>query len=91
MFHFSNSTYFSIPVNLFTGVVMYELHAPIMIQATRLFEAREINSNDLKKRLREVIKLLKESEEILGMEPDDSSEHEMAIAARDALNRIGQV
>lgn len=70
---------------------MYELHAPIMIQATRLFEGREINNNDLKKRLREVIKLLKESEEILGMEPDGSSESMMAEAARDALKRIGKV
>lgn len=75
----------------FSGVIMYELHAPIMIQATRLFEAREINSNDLKKRLREVIKLLHDSEEILSMEPEGSNENIMAIAARDALKRIGKV
>lgn len=70
---------------------MYELHAPIMIQATRLFEAHEIGSADLKKRLREVIKLLKESEQILTMEPEGSTEQTMAVAARDALKRIGKV
>lgn len=70
---------------------MYELHAPVMIQATRLYEAGEIKNNELKKRLREVIKLLKDSEEILIMEPDGSNEYTMAVAARDALNRIGKV
>lgn len=70
---------------------MYEMHAPVMIQATRLYESGEIKNNDLKKRLREVIKLLKESEEILKMEPEGSNEHTMAVAARDALKRIGKV
>lgn len=70
---------------------MYELHAPIMIQATRLFEAQEIKASDLKRRLREVIKLLRDSERILAMEPVGSSEHEMALAAQDALGRIGKV
>lgn len=76
---------------IFAGVIMYELHAPIMIQATRLFEAQEIKASDLKRRLREVIKLLRDSERILAMEPEGSSEHEMALAAQDALGRIGRV
>lgn len=75
----------------YKGVIMYELHAPIMIQATRLFEAHEITTSDLKRRLREVVKLLKESEQILAMEPEGSSENTMAVAARDALKRIGKV
>lgn len=70
---------------------MYELHAPVMIQATRSFETGDIKNNELKKRLREVIKLLKESEEILRMEPEGSNEYTMAAAARDALQRIGKV
>lgn len=70
---------------------MYELHAPIMIQATRMCESGEMKNNELKKRLREVIKFLKESEEILKMEPEGSNEHTMAVAARDALKRIGKV
>lgn len=70
---------------------MYELHAPVMIQATRLFEAQQISSSDLKKRLREVVKLLRDSEKILSMEPEGSSEHTMAEAATDALQRIGNI
>ncbi|XP_037024983.1 SET domain-containing protein SmydA-8 [Bradysia coprophila] len=73
------------------GVIMYELHAPVMIQATRLFETGEIKNNELKKRLREVIRLLKDSEQILKMEPDGSNEYTMSVAARDALQRIGKV
>lgn len=71
------------------GVTMYELHAPLMVQATREFEAKKITCDALKKRLKEVIKLLKDSEEILSIEPEGSSEHTMALAAKDALKRLG--
>ena len=77
--------------SFWTGLIMYELHAPIMIQATRLFESKKITSDDLRKRLREVVKLLKESQRILSMEPEESSEHSMALAAADALKRIGRI
>lgn len=73
------------------GVTMYEMHAPIMVQATRDFEGKKISCEVLKKLLKEVIKLLKDSEEILSIEPEGSSEHTMAIAARDALKRLGTV
>lgn len=73
------------------GLIMYELHAPIMLQATRQFEAKAIYASDLKKRLREVVQLLRDSAAILGMEPVGSGEHEMSLAAADALLRIGNV
>lgn len=62
-----------------------------MIQATRQFEEKKINSTELKSRLREVVKLLKDSEKILAMEPEGSDEFSMAQAAIDALKRIGKV
>lgn len=71
--------------------MMYELHAPIMIQATRLFESRKITNEDLRKRLLEVVNLLKDSEAILCLEPKGSPEHSMSLAAKDALKRIGKV
>lgn len=73
------------------GLIMYELHAPIMLQATRQFEAKAIQAADLKKRLREVVALLRDSAAILAMEPSGTSEHEMSLAAADALLRIGNV
>lgn len=73
------------------GVIMYELHAPIMIQTTRLFEDKKITVHEFKKRLREVMKLLKDSEKILGYEPEGSAEFTMALGARDAIKRIGVI
>lgn len=73
------------------GVIMYELHAPIMLQATRQFEAKRIQARDLKLRLQEVVRLLRDSEQILSMEPLGTSEFEMSLAAADALQRIGVV
>lgn len=70
------------------GVVMYELHAPIMMQTNRLFELKRITNAELKKRLKEVIMLLRESETILSFEPEGTSEAEMATAAKDALTRM---
>lgn len=73
------------------GVVMYELHAPVMLQTTRLFEEKRISTNELKKRLREVLKLLKDSSVILDFEPEGTQEAEMGMAAKDALVRMGNI
>ncbi|GAB0100694.1 SET domain-containing protein [Sergentomyia squamirostris] len=70
------------------GVIMYELHAPIMIQATRQYENKEINAEELRKRLMEVYHLLKDSEAILAIEPEGSQEQTMAWAAKFALQRL---
>lgn len=73
------------------GIIMYELHAPIMIQTTRMFEEKKLNVQEFKKRLREVLQLLKDSEKILSKEPEGSAEYTMALGARDAIKRIGVV
>lgn len=36
------------------GIICYEMHAPIMMEITREFESRKINSNQLRVRLKEV-------------------------------------
>lgn len=73
------------------GVVMYELHAPVMLKTTRLFEAKQITTAELKRRLREVVKLLRDSALILGFEPEGTPEADMGMAAKDALVRMGNV
>lgn len=70
------------------GVIMYELHAPIMLQTNRLFELKRISNSELRRRLKEVISLLKDSEEILSFEPYGTPENEMSSAAKDALARM---
>lgn len=73
------------------GVIMYELHAPLMLQARMLYESKKISSNDLRKRLKEVVSLLRDSEKILSFEPEGTQESEMAMGAKDALMRLGSV
>lgn len=70
------------------GVIMYELHAPIMVQIKYQSEAGQINANQLRRMLTEVIHLLKHSSQILSFEPPGSQEYEMAVAAREALQNM---
>nr|XP_049702787.1 SET domain-containing protein SmydA-8 isoform X1 [Helicoverpa armigera]XP_049702791.1 SET domain-containing protein SmydA-8 isoform X1 [Helicoverpa armigera]XP_049702794.1 SET domain-containing protein SmydA-8 isoform X1 [Helicoverpa armigera] len=70
------------------GVTLYELHAPLMILTTRDFEKKAITKDNLRTRLKEIVRYLTESALILGFEPRQSSEGLMASAARDALKKI---
>ena len=70
---------------------MYELHAPIMVLSQRLMMTGSISKQDFQKNLKEVVKLLRESRDILQMEPIGSSEHQMGLAAADALSKMGGV
>lgn len=73
------------------GTIMYELHVPLMIEAGQLFQAGSIQRTELRRRLKEVQRLLRESERILAMEPEGSSEYGMAVAARDAIKNMGTI
>ncbi|XP_058831529.1 SET domain-containing protein SmydA-8 isoform X2 [Topomyia yanbarensis] len=70
------------------GVIMYELHVPIMIEAKHQFEMRQISGSKLKLKLNEALQLLKESAKILSFEPIGSPEYEMAIAALEAVQKM---
>ncbi|XP_055598201.1 SET domain-containing protein SmydA-8-like [Uranotaenia lowii] len=70
------------------GVIMYELHAPIMIEAKYRFETKQLNMSQVKRSLDEALKLLKLSARILSFEPPGSPEHEMALAASDAVSKM---
>jgi hypothetical protein len=70
------------------GVILYELHAPLMILTTRGVEAHTISYSDLRSRLQEVAACLEESSNILNFEPETSNEGMMGRAAKDALMRV---
>lgn len=70
------------------GVLLYELHAPLMILTTRGVEAHTIPYRDLRSRLKEVAACLEESSIILSFEPKTSHEGMMGIAAKEALMRV---
>lgn len=70
------------------GVILYELHAPVMLQITRELQMGIIKMADFKKRLRQVVQILQDSYDILQHEPTGSSENQMAVAAKSALSSI---
>ncbi|XP_055627614.1 SET domain-containing protein SmydA-8 [Toxorhynchites rutilus septentrionalis] len=70
------------------GVVMYELHAPIMVLSQYQFQTKQITLNQLKQKLHEVRQLLSQSAEILSFETPGSPEYDMALAARGALQQM---
>lgn len=71
------------------GLIMYELHAPIMVLSTRSIQNKLITRNEFQRNLKEVARLLKESRDILKMEPEGSNEYMMGQAAEDALKGMG--
>ncbi|CAG9564431.1 unnamed protein product [Danaus chrysippus] len=70
------------------GITLYELHAPLMVLTTRAFERKEITKENLRNRLKEIVRYLRESSIILGFEPRSSPEGLMAGAAQHALSKI---
>lgn len=70
------------------GVILYELHAPVMLQITRELQMRRIKNCDFKRGLREVLGILTEAYDILKHEPEGSPEHQMAVACASALKQI---
>lgn len=73
------------------GVVLYELHAPMMIAINLEMEAGKLRMSDYKRRLKGVIQILRKAHEILALEPDGSSEKQMAVAAKSALESLESI
>lgn len=73
------------------GVILYELHAPIMLQITRELQMGRIKNSEFRRQLKDVVQILKKSYEILKNEPVGSSEHQMAVAAHAALKQTQEV
>lgn len=69
---------------------MYELHAPIMLISQYHTMSGLVKRAELKRRIQEVVALLRESSRILQMEPKGSKEFEMGLAAREALLKMEQ-
>jgi len=72
------------------GVTLYEMHAPIMMLATRQFDAEEISKEEFEERMVQVRRILKQCQQILAMEPDNSPEGVMNKASLTALEQMQQ-
>ena len=76
--------------SLVAGVTLYEMHAPIMMLATRQFDAEEISKEEFEERMVQVRRILKQCQQILAMEPDNSPEGVMNKASLTALEQMQQ-
>ncbi|XP_053994489.1 SET domain-containing protein SmydA-8-like isoform X1 [Hylaeus volcanicus] len=72
------------------GIMLYEMHLPLVLLANRAYAAREINSTDLASRLEEAGSLLKKSLTMLLLEPADTPEGKLAKRALQELKALNQ-
>lgn len=70
------------------GILLYELHAPIMISSTRQIQEQKISLNKFRSNIKEVVQLLTESFNILKLEPKGTSEYEISKAAKQAIDSM---
>ncbi|XP_068980216.1 SET domain-containing protein SmydA-8-like [Bombus flavifrons] len=72
------------------GIMLYEMHLPLVLLANRAYSAREISSNELASRLEEAGSLLKKSLTMLLLEPVDTPEGKLAKRALQELKALNQ-
>ncbi|KAK9696141.1 hypothetical protein QE152_g32092 [Popillia japonica] len=70
------------------GIIMYELHAPIIMLARNLYNNDVIDKTELRAKLMEAIELLRESSQILILEPENSTEGMIGQAATQAYQQL---
>lgn len=70
------------------GIIMYEMHAPIILLSRNLYDTDAIDKDELRAKLQEAIDLLKRSSQILTLEPENSNEGMMGQAAEQAYQQL---
>lgn len=73
------------------GLIAYELHFSILIQATRQLNRRKISRTKFMSILEEVKTLLSQASQILGMEPEGSKEFDLSVDAGRAAVHICKI
>lgn len=69
-----------------SGILLYELHAPLMVRISRQL----VSKSALRLTLKKIITCLRESEQALKFECKNTQEGQMAEAARQALKEVYQ-
>jgi hypothetical protein len=69
-------------------MVLYELHAPLLFLAKGLWHADIIDEATLKSKMIEAARILKESADILSLEPKGTPEASVGEGAREALLQL---
>ncbi|XP_015588255.1 protein msta [Cephus cinctus] len=72
------------------GMTLYELHAPLLFLAKNLWNSGTIDNAGLKSKMIEAASILKEAANILCLEPPETSEGKIGVAASQALVELEQ-
>lgn len=70
------------------ALILYEMHVPIVLQAKNSFAANEISIDELKDKLEEALKLLKECISILQYEDPKSQEGKVGAISKRAFEQL---
>lgn len=74
--------------HLFSGMTLYELHAPKLFLARSLYRSGIINEEELRKKLDEALELLEQAAAILSLEPLNTSEGAIGQVAKQSLEQL---
>lgn len=72
------------------GLILYELHAPLLFIAKSQWNAGVIDNAGLKPKMTEAANVLKEAATILSLEPEDTPEGQIGIVAKQSLIQLEQ-
>ena len=72
------------------GMILYELHAPLLFIARGQWSAGVIDNPTLKSKMTEASAVLKEAADILCLEPEGTPEAEIGQGAKEALEQLNQ-
>jgi len=75
-------------LNRFRGLILYELHVPIMLYNRNRYEYGEINKEEFKKIMYEVVKILEEALKILSLEDPSTPEGMIAVVGVESLEQL---
>lgn len=70
---------------IISGILLYELHAPIMMLLNHKRETRQLSKKQLKHSLQRILTCLRESYDILQFESENTMEGKIGRAAKEAL------
>lgn len=77
-----------LPVPLFVGITLYELHGPLMVLAKHQYQNDVLTKEDFRNDLKKAIDILGQSVQILKQEPDSSPEGQLGNMAETAYKQL---
>lgn len=72
------------------GITLYELHSPLLVLARHQYASDTINKDVFRNKLKDAIRILGESVEILEKEPPSTLEGQLGLIAKQAHEQLSQ-